>query len=328
MAQVIRKTVGAGRWFSADPTTLHATVQQCITSARPPPLPAAPIAVVAPHAGFAYSGAVAGHAFRALRDAYQSDPPQTVVILGFSHRGPFSGVALMDGDAVQSPLQTTPLDMEAADLLIAHGGGSIFRRYEPHNGEHSAENEIPFVQLALPSAKVLSSKPEALAFPGSTTRSTVVHEDRILAGRAAGVPQPGLLMIERTIALLVVALLGDHKPQTINALADALVRLAQTQRIVVVASTDMLHDPDYDKVTQTDHQTLKLLERMDGRQLEAQWSYDNQVLCGVTTVLTAIRFAQSMGATAGTVLKYRNCGDDFPDSRGSWVVGYGSVAFH
>eukprot|EP00993_Chasmostoma_nieuportense_P002414 NODE_3210_length_1009_cov_56.939909_g2413_i1.p1 GENE.NODE_3210_length_1009_cov_56.939909_g2413_i1~~NODE_3210_length_1009_cov_56.939909_g2413_i1.p1 ORF type:complete len:281 (-),score=50.07 NODE_3210_length_1009_cov_56.939909_g2413_i1:109-951(-) len=280
MAQVIRKTVGAGRWFSADPTTLHATVQQCITSARPPPLPAAPIAVVAPHAGFAYSGAVAGHAFRALRDAYQSDPPQTVVILGFSHRGPFSGVALMDGDAVQSPLQTTPLDMEAADLLIAHGGGSIFRRYEPHNGEHSAENEIPFVQLALPSAK------------------------------------------------LVVALLGDHKPQTINALADALVRLAQTQRIVVVASTDMLHDPDYDKVTQTDHQTLKLLERMDGRQLEAQWSYDNQVLCGVTTVLTAIRFAQSMGATAGTVLKYRNCGDDFPDSRGSWVVGYGSVAFH
>ena len=57
---------------------------------------------IAPHAGYVYSGPVAGHTFRAIRDgAREEGPPATVVVLGFTHRGGYAGVALMDGDAIE-----------------------------------------------------------------------------------------------------------------------------------------------------------------------------------------------------------------------------------
>jgi AmmeMemoRadiSam system protein B len=57
------------------------------------------------------------------------------------------------------------------------------------------------------------------------------------------------------------------------------------------------------------------------------WSYGHQVCCGIGPVVSALRFAQSQGCTQGVLLHYRNSGDDFPESRGNWVVGYGAVVF-
>lgn len=274
--RVVRVARGGGRWFPGAAGELRATVSRFIEDgAATLPATGRVVAVTSPHAGYVYSGAVAGYAFRALRDRSQAE---TVVVLGFSHRGGFPGVALMDGDALRTPLGEAELDVEATRWLV-DASPRIVADYRPHDGEHSAENQVPFVQVALPRAR------------------------------------------------LVIGLIGDHDEDTIRALAKALRQLGDRRSIAVVASTDLLHDPDWEKVAATDRQTQALIAALRSDELAQSWSFGHQVCCGIGPVLTAMAFAKEMGATNGVVLRYRNSGDDFPDSRGSWVVGYGAVAF-
>jgi AmmeMemoRadiSam system protein B len=277
--RVVHEALGGGRWFPGGRRALSSMVDECMEGAAGTAAGGRIVGAISPHAGYVYSGKVAGYVFRAARDAAQAGTaPATVVVIGLSHRGAFQGVALMDGDAVSTPLGETPLDRESGAALAA-GDARIYFDYTPHGGEHSAENQIPFVQAALPEAK------------------------------------------------LVVGIIGDHDPRTIDALAAALTHLAREKEILVVASTDLLHDPDYDKVSRTDRATLKQIESMDVEALERDWSYARQVCCGIGPVLATMKFAGSRGCDRGTVLHYRNSGDDFPDSRGNWVVGYGAVVF-
>jgi len=276
---VVRQALGSGRWFPGQAAKLKEMVETFIDKAEPSGIKGRLVAAIAPHAGYVYSGRVAGHTFRALKDnAAAGQEPDTVVVLGFSHRMGFRGVALMDGDAMATPLGSTDLDGEAAAFLVRHGS-RIRMNYAPHAGEHSAENEIPFVQAALPDSK------------------------------------------------LVVGIIGDHDPATITDLVGALAKLAKEKKIIVVASTDLLHDADYDLVTKTDKVTLKKVGAMDHAGILKSWAYTNQVMCGVAPVIAAMRFAETQGSKEGTVLFYRNSGDDYPESRGSWVVGYGAVVF-
>lgn len=277
--RIVRKTFGDGRWFPGNREVLDSMVNDYIEDARVEGLTGRIVGAIAPHAGYPYSGAVAGYAFRAIRDnARAGYQPDTVVILGISHRGGFQGVALMDGDAIKTPLGEIGLDGEAAKLLVAQSPRISFD-YAPHAGEHSAENEIPFVQAALPDTKI------------------------------------------------VVGLIGDHDPQTLDDLVEALGVVSKKKKILVIASSDMLHDPSYSLVTSTDKETMEKVRAMDLAAIRKDWSPTKQTFCGLMPVLAVMRFAKSQGCKNGTVLYYRNSGDDFPESRGRWVVGYGSVVF-
>ena len=277
--RVVRKAVGGGRWFPSNPAKLKAMIAEFVDQAPVSPVTGRVVAAMSPHAGYECSGRVAGYVFRVLRDqAQQGDAPETVVILGLSHQAGFPGVALMDGDAISTPLGETSLDQEAAALMAATSA-RIRLDYKPHYGEHSAENQVPFVQAVLPNAR------------------------------------------------LVIGLIGDHDPQTIKDMASALNALAQKKKIAVLASSDMLHDPDYKLVTQTDRQSLKILAAMQSGKILEDWSYRHQTFCGVAAVVVAMNFARAQGCQEGTVLYYRNSGDYFPESRGQWVVGYGAVVF-
>jgi AmmeMemoRadiSam system protein B len=277
--QTVRPTYGGGRWFPGEPDRLREMVTRFIENADPPAVAGRIVAGIAPHAGYIYSGKVAGFTFRALRDnARAAGTPETVVVLGFSHRGGFPGLALLDGSGVETPLGVAPLDEEAAAVL-AGKSPRITADHRPHAGEHSAENEIPFVQVALPAAR------------------------------------------------LVVGLMGDHEEETVADVAAALNALASRRRVVVLASTDMLHDADYDLVTRTDRRTLEKVAAMDAAAVRREWNPGRQVFCGIGPVLAAMRFAQARGCRQAAVLHYRNSGDDHPESRGEWVVGYGAVVF-
>lgn len=285
-SRVVRQAYGAGRWFPAGKAGLQSTVDACVNGARIDAVDGRIVAAIAPHAGYVYSGKVAGHAFRAIRDrAAAGRQPDVVVVLGFTHGMRFRGVALMDGEALSTPLGEVPLDVDAGRLLAEQSDRIAFD-YRPHRSggpqggpEHSAENEVPFVQTALP-----------------------------------GVP-------------IVVGLVGDHEPPTLDALVDALRALEKTKRVLVVASTDLLHDPDYEKVKRTDAQTVDRIAAMKHAELAGSWGYGNQFCCGIGPVLAAIRFAEACGCKKGAVLDCRNSGDEHPDSRGNWVVGYAAIVF-
>lgn len=277
--RIVREACGAGRWFPGGKAELLKMVTGFIEKADVSGLNGTIAGAISPHAGYIYSGGIAGYVFKALKEqAQKGNAPETVVILGFSHRGSFPGVALMDGDAIATPLGEAALDREAAKILTS-GRDKIKLDYRPHYGEHSAENQVPFVQVALPGAA------------------------------------------------LVVALMGDHNPQTIAQLVNGLEDLAKRKKIVVVASSDMLHDADYDLVTRTDKATLQIVAAMEDTKLLQEWGYDRQTFCGLGPAVVTMRFAAGQGCKKGTVLKYENSGDKHPESRGQWVVGYGAVVF-
>jgi len=276
---VIRQAVGAGRWFPGDGAALEAMVDGYIEDAQVRKVDARIVSAIAPHAGYIYSGKVAGHTFRAIKenvaDGYR---PGTVVVLGFSHRRGFQGVAIMDGDKIETPLGRSVLD-DGAGRILSSGSRRIFHSYGPHRGEHSAENLVPFLQAVLPEAK------------------------------------------------MVIGIIGDHDPRTLKDLTSALVTLAETRQVLVLASSDMLHDPSYQRVSRVDRETLATVAAMDHDALRRSWKPNHQVFCGIGPVLAAMQFAEVQGCRKGTVLYYRNSGDDHPESRGSWVVGYPSVVF-
>ncbi len=277
--RTVHRAVGAGRWFPGSPDQLRSDVAGYVDEADPPPVAGRIVSAIAPHAGYMYSGKVAGYTFRAIRNNIEAGhKPETVVILGACHGRGFRGVALLDGNALATPLGEATLDVDAGQALVDVSPVIEFNSL-PHNGEHSAENEVPFVQHVLPDTEI------------------------------------------------VVALTGDHSAETLDGLVLGLEALSASRSILVVASTDMLHDADHDLVNRTDRATLEQVAAMNHLELFRCWDYSNQMFCGIIPVLAAMRLAQSQGCTEGTLLYYRNSGDDFPESRGSWVVGYGAAIF-
>lgn len=143
----IRRPAVAGLFYPDDPRELATQVERHLAAARRAPHPQAarvPLALVAPHAGYLYSGPVAGSAFATLDDATWV---RRVLLLGPSHYVPFAGLALPDADAFATPLGEVPLDPLGVGALS--GLAQVERFDAAHRREHSLEVELPFLQATL-----------------------------------------------------------------------------------------------------------------------------------------------------------------------------------
>lgn len=110
-----------------------------------------PLAVVAPHAGYPYSGPVAAHSHTALATV---DPPETVVVFGPNHRRTGEPVAVAPDDRWRTPLGEVPLDQELADAVVEASNDATFDPVA-HEGEHSIEVQVPFLQHVLDEVSIL-----------------------------------------------------------------------------------------------------------------------------------------------------------------------------
>ena len=145
----------AGTFYPSDPAALRATVDRHLRAAAETAagaVPGAPPkAVVAPHAGYAYSGPVAAFAYARLLP--HRGRVERVVLLGPAHRLRLTAIAAPGVDALATPLGTVPLDTAWRDRLVA--AGSIVVSDRAHAGEHSLEVHLPFLQVALGGVSVL-----------------------------------------------------------------------------------------------------------------------------------------------------------------------------
>jgi AmmeMemoRadiSam system protein B len=136
--------------YTGDPAELAKRIDGMLAAATAPPRTDPPLALVAPHAGYVYSGPIAAYAYRALR----GQSYDTVVVLGPSHREPFTGLSVYDTTRFDTPLGQIPCDRELiGKLLGAHP--SISYRPAAHRDEHSLEVQVPFLQRALPAFKLV-----------------------------------------------------------------------------------------------------------------------------------------------------------------------------
>ncbi len=147
----VRQPAVAGRFYPADPALLRQDVDSLLSAAGSQAPAAPPKVLVAPHAGYIYSGPLAACAYRQLDG--QSDNIRRVILLGPSHRVGFRGIASTSASHYRTPLGDIPLDTEGLERIRALPG--VHERDAAHGPEHSLEVHLPFLQRCLSSFRLL-----------------------------------------------------------------------------------------------------------------------------------------------------------------------------
>jgi MEMO1 family protein len=141
---IVRPPAVAGSFYPRGPKELKATVDALLSQAKPS-RQASPLGIIAPHAGYMYSGPVAANAFAPV--AASGSVFERVLLIGPPHYVPVSGVAAPSAATFATPLGEVEVDRDAIATLVEAGLVSIDDR--AHAPEHSLEVELPFLQAVL-----------------------------------------------------------------------------------------------------------------------------------------------------------------------------------
>ena len=141
----IKRPAVAGLFYPGTADELSATLGGLMQGAGAPS-PERPHALIAPHAGYQYSGSVAASAYATL--APWADQIHRVVVLAPSHRLGFQGIATSSADVFQTPLGDIPVDRAAVKQLSRLSG--VLALDEAFAQEHALEVQLPFLQTVLP----------------------------------------------------------------------------------------------------------------------------------------------------------------------------------
>jgi AmmeMemoRadiSam system protein B len=135
-----RLSVCAGSFYPADPAELLTWIERCLVTPSedvPPPR-----ILIVPHAGYLYSGAVAGAGFAQVKNVSR------VILLGVSHYAAFDHAAVYTGDFWKTPLGKVATDHDTIGALLR--SSAAFRADNTvHNREHGLEVQLPFLQVVL-----------------------------------------------------------------------------------------------------------------------------------------------------------------------------------
>jgi len=283
----VRQPGVAGSFYPADPKELAKMVDGFLAQANPPAIKGPLVALVAPHAGYPFSGPVAAYSYALLRTRKFA----RVVVIAPSHYEAFPFNSIYDGDAYATPLGQVPVDKAFAAKLVAmsplikfsgQGHGEVQGRWE-----HALEDELPFLQRVLGQFKLV---PVVMGDQDyGTSRALGVSLARLIEkeGRAGGTAD------------------GDYNT-------------------LIVASSDMSHYHTYDEAEIMDHKTLNAIEEWDYFNLSLNSEQRVWEACGGGGIVAAMIAAERLGANRAIVLQYANSGDVTPDK--SRVVGYGAEA--
>jgi len=141
-----RWACAAGTFYPADPTRLTLEIVRCLGAKKEelgppgPPLPH-PVGLIVPHAGYRYSGGVAGVGFRALWKAGQ---PEAVVIFGTNHTGLGNSITFAEPGAWETPFGPMPIHRELTLALAEACAAEVSDT--PFLDEHSVEVQLPFLR--------------------------------------------------------------------------------------------------------------------------------------------------------------------------------------
>ncbi|HOW57968.1 MAG TPA: AmmeMemoRadiSam system protein B [Smithellaceae bacterium] len=140
----IRKSAIAGSWYPGKPSVLRQDIEKYFGAVPDSGIRGEIVALVAPHAGYMYSGQVAAFAYKLLcKKKYDS-----VIVIGPSHRVAFHGVSVFSRGGYETPLGVVPVDEEMAEAIRKADAG-VIELPAAHLQEHSVEIQLPFLQTAL-----------------------------------------------------------------------------------------------------------------------------------------------------------------------------------
>lgn len=167
--ETVKEPAVAGSFYPGERDELSRAVDGFLANAASPPAEGRLLALIAPHAGYMYSGQVAAYSYRRLSER----SVDTVILIGASHFSSYAGASVYAEGSMRTPLGNVKINEKIARSLLNEKAGVTFFR-DAFAKEHSLEVQLPFLQRTL---KDLSIVP--ILMGGATQASTMHLADRL-----------------------------------------------------------------------------------------------------------------------------------------------------
>jgi AmmeMemoRadiSam system protein B len=282
----VRHSVIAGTWYPGDPKRLSAMIEGFLEKVPPHPLDGELIGLIAPHAGYVYSGQVAAYAYAHLRDRSFSK----VIVVSPVHRVYPGRFAVTDKAYYETPLGLVPVDGELLQAIERH----ITLNRVAQDMEHSLEIQLPFLQ------HVMGDFALAPIMMGDQDWESARDLGQALAEAVRPAPD------------------GAVRPAQ-----DGTVRPARDGTLLV-ASTDLSHFHRHEEAQRLDQLVLDRITAYDPQGLARTLAMHQAEACGGGPVVAVMVAAQKLGANRALLLKHMDSSDVTGDN--SSVVGYAAAA--
>ncbi|MBM3129046.1 MAG: AmmeMemoRadiSam system protein B [Chloroflexi bacterium] len=277
----VRKSPIAGSWYPGSSDALKQTVDDYLAHAEFFETNDELVALISPHAGYPYSGQTAAYAYRQL----QGRAYDTVVLLGPSHREDFGAMAISGKKYYATPLGAVELDQEFIRALAQR----VDVRRVGQDSEHSLEIQLPFLQRALGSFKLV---PIMMSLPFYIVGNAALKPCEELAAALADLARGKRVLF---VASSDLSHLDDY----------AAVKKFDARTEELVAAFDL---PALTKYL---------------------WEDGECRACGDAPIITALLAAKALGAERARVLQRTNSGDVTGErARADYVVGYMAVGVY
>lgn len=148
--ETVRSPAVACSFYPDSPGVLSAQVGKFIDNAELTEIDGELIGLIAPHAGYVYSGHVAGYAYKQLL----GQSFDTVVLIGLSHRHPIGTAAIYARGTFRTPLGDIPIDEDLASEMMRLNS-DLLDLPQAHANEHSLEVQLPFLQYLLSDFRIV-----------------------------------------------------------------------------------------------------------------------------------------------------------------------------
>jgi MEMO1 family protein len=156
MSKQIRQPAVAGQFYPGQPVTLAKNLAEMFAKADKPEIAGPIFGLIAPHAGYQYSGQVAAYAYKAIQGLDYAD----VIVISPCHVEAFPGAAVYPGDAYNTPLGDIAIDKELSAKIGAYGKNIKLsesgHRIVNGRGEHALEVQLPFLKTVLGDFKLVA----------------------------------------------------------------------------------------------------------------------------------------------------------------------------
>ena len=160
----VKEAAVAGAFYPGERGELSRAVDGFLANAASPSQDGRLIALLAPHAGYRYSGQVAAYAYRHLSERNID----TVILIGASHFSSYAGASVYAEGSMRTPLGNVKINEKIARLLLNEKAGVTFFR-DAFAKEHSLEVQLPFLQQTV---KDLTIVPILM---GAATQASTTH---------------------------------------------------------------------------------------------------------------------------------------------------------
>ena len=272
--RTVRPSAVAGSWYPGTEQPLRQMLEGFLANVPEQPLEGSLLGLIAPHAGYVYSGQTAAYAYKQLAGTDYD----TIIIMSPNHRGSWgAGFLVSTATHYETPLGLVPLDKPFIGRLADRVELQGVRR----DSEHSLEIQLPFLQHVLGDFR------------------------------------------------LVPVMTNTDCPAAARGLGRALAELAKETEtsVLLVASTDLHHIPDYDEVVRRDRVVVDALASYDMERIERVLTKPGCSVCGRMPVIALLEAARALGADRVQVLHQTNSGDVTGiRTPGQYTVGYLAAA--